>query len=163
VKAIALCLLALIGLAVPAPASAKVPWHSVEILPDAPVADEPLTVVVRFWDDAGHSRPTTSWPGPATEGILAFTGPARTVPLTLSRIGDGAFRAEVSLPAGTWHLMVAGDHTGGAPTGVELASVTVAARPDVTAPLGAAGVGALIVAAAIVRRARRSASPNEPG
>jgi len=159
-KAAAIGALAAILLMSPAPALGKVPWSSVEVEPIAPIAGEPLSVVVRFWDDASHTRPVTSWPGSDTDGLLELESASERVPLTLTRIGDGAFRAEVTLSTGTWRLIVVQDHSG--PTEVEIATVTVAAPeaapPSAVVPTGAVVIGAALVAAGALWRRRRAPS-----
>lgn len=158
-KRTAIGLLAVILLVAPASVHAKVPWSSVEFLPAVPVAGEQMTVVVRFWDDAAHTQPSTWWPHP-TE----FQGAAGRVPLTLTRTGDGTFQAEVTLAEGTWRLVTVlqyADISG--PADVELATVTIGAAPSATAPIGAVLVGAALFAAGVIWRGRRSSSPVELG
>lgn len=154
-------LLVVILLVIPGTALAKVPWHSVEFLPASPVAGEPLTVVVRFWDDAAHTQPSTWWPHP-TE----FQGAAGRVPLTLTRTGDGTFQAEVTLAEGTWRLVTVlqyADISG--PADVELATVAVAAAPSaaVAAALAAGGALGIVTVALLVggrlRRRLRGETP----
>lgn len=139
-------LLVVILLVIPGTTLAKVPWHSVEFLPAVPIAGEPLTVVVRFWDDGAHTQPSTWWPHP-TE----FQSAAGRVPLTMRRTGDGTFHAEVTLGEGTWRLVtVLGYAEISGPADVELATVTVAAAPSAPAPTDAAGNALVIVTLALL-------------
>ena len=163
-KRAAIGLLFVILLATPGLALGKVPWSSVEIVPAEPVAGEPLTVVVRFWDGAARTRPSTWWPDPATGASPAFEGPAGRALVTLTRTGAGTYRAEVTLTEGTWRLVVDqhfADASG--PTEVELATVTVAAAPAAAAPFGAAVVGVALATLAVIWRGRRSPEPREAG
>ena len=157
-------LLFAILLFVPSPAMAKLPWSSVEIEPAAPVASEPFTVVVRFWNDAALSRPS-AW-SPMSEddhgASVEFDGPAGRVPLALTQIGKGTFRAEVTLAAGTWRLLAIQSFSGATgATDVELAAVTVAPASGTSAPIGAALVGVALVTVGIIWRGRRSPLPAE--
>ena len=151
-RAAAVITLVVVVLAVASPARAKVPWSSVEFTPAAPVAGEPFTVVVRFWDDAAHTHPSTSWPAHGN-GSLEFEGAAGRVPLAVTKIGEGTFHAEVNLPAGTWRLVAVQQFAEvSGPTDVELATVAVAEAPSASAPISAALiVGALLVMVAIWR------------
>lgn len=162
-KPAAVSLLIVILLLAPGPALGKVPWSSVEVEPATPVAGEPLTVVVRFWDDAAHTRPSTWSPGSDHEVSLEFEGAAGRVPLTLTQIGDATLRADVTLSEGTWRLVAVQDFAeASGPTDVELATVTVAA-PRTTAPIGAAVIGVALVTAGVIWRGRRSSVPKAPG
>jgi hypothetical protein len=157
-RRVAIGLLLAVLLLMPSPASAKIPWSSVEMEPAAPVAGDPFTVTVRFWNDAALSRPS-AW-SPMSEGdhgaSLEFDGPAGRVPLVLTPIGNGAFRAEVSLAAGTWRLLAIQSFSGATgPTDIELATVTVAAAPNATAPIGAAVIAVALGAVGIIWRGRR--------
>ena len=161
----AIGLLAVILLVAPSTALAKLPQYSVEILPAAPVAGEPLTVVIRLWDDAAHTQPATWWREATLGGLLEFQDGAERVPVTLTRSDDATFHAEVKLAEGTWRLAIVlqyADISG--PADVALATVTVAAAPDPTAPIGAAVIGvALVTAGLIWRGRRRSPSPIDLG
>ena len=145
-------MLLVVVLAVASPTRAKVPWSNVEFTPAVPVAGEPFAVVIRFWDDAGHTQPSTSWPAHGN-GSLEFEGAAGRVPLAVTQIGDGTFHAEVTLPTGTWRLVAAQQFSGvTGSSDVELATVAVAEAPSVSAPIGAALiVGALLVVGAMWR------------
>jgi hypothetical protein len=156
-------LLALVLLVAPSSALAKVPWHTVEVLPPTPIAGQPLTVVVRFWDDAGHTTPATWWHEPT---LLEFEGAAEPVRLTLIRTGDATFQAEVTLAEGSWRLVAVqqfAEMTG--PAEVELATVIVAPPPTsgAPAPIGAAVIGAALLTAGIVWRGRRLPRRPDPG
>jgi hypothetical protein len=157
--AIVITLVVIVALALASPAHAKVPWSSVEFTPSAPVAGEPFAVVIRFWDDAAHTQPSTSWPAHGN-GSLEFEGAPGRVPLTVTQTGEGMFHAEVTLPAGTWRLVAVQQFAEvSGPTDVELATVAVAEAPSASAPISAAlVVGGLLVVVAI-RRGRRRFRP----
>jgi hypothetical protein len=155
-KAFAICLLtAILFVAAPSATLAKVPWSSVEIEPDAPVAGEQFTVAVQFFADPRHARPVHGMPDRIT---LEFHGPGRDVPVTLDRIGDGAYRAaEITLSEASWRLVAAydfGEVSG--QNGVEIATVTVAAAPASAGPVSAAVIGITLVSAGALWRWRRS-------
>ena len=57
-KRVSMSLLVGLILVAPGTAIAKMPWQEVEIEPAAPVAGEPLTIVVRLYDDAALTRPS---------------------------------------------------------------------------------------------------------
>lgn len=149
--------------AAPGATLAKVPWSSVEIVPEAPVAGEPFTVVVQFWDDAGHTRPSTWSPDRTMDGLLEFEGAAGRVPLRLTRTGEATFRAEVTLSEGVWRLEAMRFDVVSGPADVELATVTIAAAPDAPAPIGAAVIGVALVTAGVIWRGRRAPSSIERG
>jgi hypothetical protein len=157
-KPAAISLLFVILLAMPGLALGKVPWSSVEIVPAAPVAGEPLTVIVRFWDDAAHTTPSTSWPDHGS-GRLEFESAAGRVSLEPTEIAVGTFRAEITLTEGTWRLVAVQEFGGtSGPSEVELATVAVAGAPGTSAPIGAAVIGVALVSAGILWRRRRSTS-----
>ena len=164
-KLAAISLLVVTLLVVPGPALAKVPWASVEFEPAEPVAGEPLKVVVRFWDDAARTEPSTSssWPDHGN-GRLELVSAAERMPLPVTQISVGVFRGEVTLTEGTWRLVAVQEFSGASSlSGVELATVTVAPAPSASVPIGAAVIGAALVTAGIIWRGRRSSSPIEPG
>jgi hypothetical protein len=153
-KTAAVSLFLLILLAIPGVALAKVPWSSVEIEPDRPVAGEPMILVVRFWGDPSHTQPVDGMPERIS---LELQGAGGELPVTLDRLGQGAYRAEVTPSEGRWRLVAAydfGEVTG--QDGVEIATLSVAPAPIGTAPLAAAAFGAALVTAGAVWRARRS-------
>jgi hypothetical protein len=145
--------------AAPGSTHAKVPWSSVEIEPDDPIAGEPMTVVVRFWADPSHTRPSPVLHEPL---ILEFHGPdGQIVPVAHASTDGSTFNAEVTLTEGTWRLVVDQDFlstTG--PTEVDIAAVTVGAAAANPAPIGAAVIGLTLVAAGALWRGRRSSSRN---
>ena len=167
-KRAAMGLLVTFLLVAPGSVLGKMPWHEVEVAPTEPVAGEPLTVVVRFWDDPAHTRPSTWWPDSDHGGSLELEGPAGRVPLTLTRTRDATFRAEVTLAEGTWRLVAAQQFAeASGPTDVELATVIVAAAPSTTAPtipvpIGAVVIGLALITVGAVWRRSRSPSPIEP-
>ena len=141
------------------PAAAKVPFFSVEVSPPDPTDGDVVLVTVLMWDDASHTQPAT-WSEPAIEGLLEFRGDAGSVPITLHRLDDATYRAEVTLAAGSWRLVafpigvartaVSGE---GYPTTVR---VTVSERWDLSAAAVMAVAGALgIVGLLVGRQVRR--------
>ena len=145
------------------PASAKVPFFSVEVSPPDPTDGDVVLVTVLMWDDASHTQPATSWHEPAIAGLLEFHGNASRVPITLHWLDDATYRAEVTLAAGNWRLVafplgvaraaVPGE---GYPTPVRL---TVSERWDlsagaVMAVAGALGIGGLLVGRQVRRGTR---------
>jgi hypothetical protein len=146
-------------LAVASPALAKVPWSSVEMTPPNPVASEPFVVVIHFWDGASRTEPSTSWPDHGG-GRLEFQGVAGQVPVAPIATGVGTFRAELTLPEGTWRLVAIQRFSeASGPADVEVATVTVSAAPFGTVPIGAAAVGVAVLATGAIWRRRRSATP----
>jgi hypothetical protein len=131
------------------PAAAKIPYFSVEVSPPDRTDGDVVLVTVLMWDVAGHTQPATWWPEPAIAGLLEFRGDAGRVPVTLHRLNDGTYRAEVTLAAGSWRLVafplgvartaVSGE---GYPTPV---SVTVSERWDLSAGAVIAVAGALSI------------------
>lgn len=130
------------------PAAAKVPYFSVEVSPSDPVEGDAVVVVLRMWDDAAHTRPPTWTDEFEVElGLLEFRGDSGIVPVTFQRFDEGAYRAEVTLGAGTWQVvpfpqwggdMIASSEGYSAP-----ASVTVRERTDLTALAVVAAAGTL--------------------
>lgn len=86
------------------PVVAKMPYFSVEVSPPAPVEGDVVLVTVLMWEDAGHTKPAT-WSEPVISGLLEFRGDAGTVPITIHRLNDATYRAEVTLAAGNWQLV----------------------------------------------------------
>jgi hypothetical protein len=87
------------------PAAAKIPFFSVEVSPPDPTDGDVVLVTVLMWEDASHTQPATWSPGPEIAGLLEFRSDAGRVPITLHRLGDATYRAEVTLAAGTWRLV----------------------------------------------------------
>src|SRR5688572_8239224 len=87
------------------PAAAKIPFFSVEVSPPDPTDGDVVVVTVLMWDDPSHTQPATWWQEPAIEGLLEFHGDAGRVPITLHRLDDATYRAEVTLGSGSWRLV----------------------------------------------------------
>jgi hypothetical protein len=169
----ATCFAAVIALSVAAAVSAKTPYFTVEITPAAPVADEPILVVVRTWDDADHTIPAHFDAVEAMDGLLvvrAAGGGAPDIPVTLRLREPDRFEGSVTLPAGDWTLVAFPDRTGWSTAEVPAGypnTVALTVRepgPDLPAfaiPLVA--VAAVLVALALRLRLRpRLASPIGP-
>lgn len=108
-------LAAVIALSVAAAVLAKTPYFTVEITPAAPIADEPILVVVRTWEDANHTIPARFDAVEALDGLLvvrAAGGGAPDVPVPLRLRKPDRFEGSVSLPAGDWTLIAFPDRTG---------------------------------------------------
>ena len=153
---------ALLGLVLVTPASAKVPHFTVEVDPQAPVAGEPITVTVRFWDDPAHTQPATWEPHGSIDDMLAFV-PADGessdwvfVPLKPS--GDDTLRGTVTLPSsGRWELIAWPNEQIGLPPGYPLPVVVDVVVSMDPAPLaaGAIGIASVVALLALVRRRAR--------
>nr|MBA2632364.1 hypothetical protein [Chloroflexota bacterium] len=104
IRPVVLGLVAAFLLAVGA-AAAKMPYFSVEVSPPDPVDGGVVTIVVRMWDDARHTQPATWGPESPIEGLLEFRGDAGNLPITLVRVDESSYAAEVTLPEGTWRLI----------------------------------------------------------
>jgi hypothetical protein len=153
---------AVLALIFVAPVAAKVPYFSVELEPARPVAGEPITVTVRFWDDASHTKPATWSPDGSVDHLLAFVPPdglaGDQVPVPLEPAGSATMRGTVTLPnSGSWTLGVF-------PLGVEpippgypepVVEVDVAA-PSSPMPVAVASASAVVLLAAGVMLASRS-------
>lgn len=108
--AIAAGLVLHLGLA--APASAKAPAMTWEVLPEQPAAGAPVTLVMRSWswgtDGPDLSRPWDFWPGDRVRpGIrAALLGTDRTAPVPVfDRMGTATYRTTIRFPRpGRWAL-----------------------------------------------------------
>lgn len=108
-------LAAVIALSVAAAVSAKTPYFTVEITPAAPIANEPILVVVRTWEDADHTIPAHFDAVEAMDGLLvvrASGGGAPDIPVPLRLRTPDSFEGSVFLPAGDWTLVAFPDRTG---------------------------------------------------
>lgn len=158
-------------------AAAKFSYFSVELDPVSPQPRQPVTVIVRLWDDEAHTQPATWWPpAEALEDLLEFRGDGGRVPVTLTSAGVAEYRAEVTLTEGEWRLIpfpgAGGAVPGSLPAGYPSPlTITVASPADALAPLGiAAALLALAVMATLAARrpirwpvtARRSPAPRAP-
>lgn len=158
-------------------AVAKFSYFSVELDPPSPQPDQPVTVIVRLWDDAAHTQPATWWPsGEPLEDLLEFRGDGGRVPVTLTPAGVAEFRAEVVLAEGDWTLVSfplgRGALLDALPPGYPAPiTVTVASPTADLALLGVAAAALSVVAVPTIllaRRARRRARvgaslPDIPG
>src|SRR5687767_4679879 len=82
--------------------AAKMPYFSIEVYP---VDGDVVVIELRMWDDAQHTLPATWWPEDTIEGLIEFQGDAGSLPVTLVRLDDASYAAEVVLPEGTWRLV----------------------------------------------------------
>lgn len=149
------------------PAAAKVSYFSIEVTPPAPTAGEPVTVVVRLWNDPAHTLPA-DWalPDEVLDEMVAFQSEDAEVRVDLWQFEDGSYRGTVTLPAGSWIMMPFPDGVGprepipGFQTPI---AVTVSDASPRFTPLALAatlaGVGA--IAAVFGRRRQRSPRAQE--
>jgi hypothetical protein len=149
-------------------AAAKVSYFSVEVTPQAPSAGEPVTVVVRLWNDPAHTIPADGAPPEEVlDEMVAFHSEDAEVRVDLWRkFEDGSYRGTVTLPAGSWIMVPFPDGVGprepipGFQTPI---AVTVSAPSPWFTPLALAatiaGVGA--IAAVLGRRRQRSPQAQE--
>src|SRR5262245_24574182 len=91
----------------PAIASAKVPPFTVEASPNDPTAGASVSLTVRFWDDAEHTRPARWWPDvPELERFLwahPVGDAVEAIPVDLRLVRSGVYRGEATLPSeGRW-------------------------------------------------------------
>jgi hypothetical protein len=87
-------------------AAAKVPYFSVEVTPQAPTAGEPVTVVVRLWNDPAHIIPA-AWAPPqeVMDEMVAFLSEDQRIDVDLTRAEDRSYRGTATLPAGSWTMV----------------------------------------------------------
>ena len=118
---LAIVLAAILATFLASTASAKMPYFSVELSPDAPVADQPILVVVRLWEDADHTVLAPYRMGDVLDDLLVVrpaAGRGPDIPVTL-RLGDAnRYEGSVTLPAGDWSLVAFPDRTGWGTAGV---------------------------------------------
>jgi hypothetical protein len=113
----AIGLVAFLTLSWAAPASAKItPFFTVAIVPVAPVAGQPLVVVVRTWSDAAHTIPAGLDAAEHFDRLLVLrpaSGGSADIPIPLRFEAPDEFRATVIAPvAGDWSLIAFPDRTG---------------------------------------------------
>jgi hypothetical protein len=144
-------------------AAGKFPYFSVDLEPASPRPWEPVTIIVRLWEDAAHTKPATWYAlkGPI-EDLIEFHGDAGRIPVTLVPAGVAEYRAEVVLSEGDWQLVsfplgrgALGVHPEGYPSSL---TVSVASPQADLAQMGvvAAAVLALAIPAMLgLRRYRR--------
>jgi hypothetical protein len=141
-------------------AVAKFSYFSVELDPAAPVAGEPVTVIVRLWEDEAHTQPATWWPPEEpVDDLLEFRGSGGRVPVTLTRAGVAEYRAEVTLAEGDWTLypfpLGRGALDAPPPGYPSPLTVTVASSAADLAPPGAVAAALLALAILATVAARR--------
>ena len=135
------------------PVAAKIPYFTIEVSPADPVDGDVVEIVMHMWDDPGHTQPATWSPGPTLDGLIEIRGPSERVPVTLVRLDDVTYRAEVTLSAGTWRVVAFPDGMAGAGYPLPITVTVGALVADSTGSAGAgiAAGGALgIVAVAIL-------------
>jgi hypothetical protein len=160
--AVAIALAALLPLAAAANAAAKTPWFTVQVEPPAPIAGESFLVVVRTWEDPGHSIPARFGDVAALDDLLVVRpprgdGPDVAVPL-LPR-GQDRFEASLTLPAGDWALVAFPDRAGWASPDVPL-GYPDSIRLTVRAPgLDSNALAATLLAVAALTRIARVSRP----
>lgn len=152
------------------PAAAKVSYFSVDVTPPAPTAGEPITVVVRLWNDPSHTLPA-DWalPHEVMDEMVAFQSEDAEVRVDLALLEDGSYRGTVNLHAGSWTMVPFPDGVGlGEPIpGFQAPiAVTVSAPSPWFTPLALAatltGVGALAVVFGRRRRSPRADESRQP-
>lgn len=96
------------------PVAAKMPFFTVDITPTAPVAGEPILIVVRFWADAGHTSAAPFDWQPTMDDLLVMRsgGAGAQVAVPLHMREPGRFEATITLHAGAWTLVAFPDRTG---------------------------------------------------
>jgi hypothetical protein len=149
------------------PAAAKVSYFSIDVMPPAPTAGEPVTVVVRLWNDPAHTLPA-DWalPDEVMDEMVAFQSEDAEVRVALTQFEDGSYRGTVTLPAGSWTMVPFPDGVGlGEPIpGFQTPiAVTVSAPSPWFTPLALAATlaGAGAIAAVFGRRRQRSPRAQE--
>lgn len=96
------------------PVAAKIPDFTVDVTPTAPVAGEPIRIVVRFWADAGHTSASPfDWERTMDDLLVirADSG-APEVSVFLQMRRPGRFEAIVTLEAGDWTIVAFPDRKG---------------------------------------------------
>lgn len=142
--------------------SAKIPYFTVDVEPAVPISGEPFLVVVRTWQDSGHSIPAGFDAPEVLSGVLVARRQSRDSPditIPLIRREPDRFEARVTLPAGDWILVAFPDRSGWPSQVVPVGypdTISLSVRQP--AP-GLAGVGAvlmvlfgILIVIALVRR-----------
>jgi hypothetical protein len=159
-------LAAIVALTTAGLASAKMPFFTVEIVPEAPIADEPVLVVVRMWADANHTSPAGWDLGRTMTDLVVFrsTDGNDSVPVRLYLVEPDRYEARVVLPAGDWTLVAFPDRSGWAtpevPAGYpDTIALTVRERaPDLlTLGIPLVAIALLVVAGYALNRLRSAA------
>ena len=136
---------ALIALSVAGPVSAKMPYFTVELTPAAPRAGEPISVVVRTWDDVQHTIPARFAASEVMDGLLvirAAGGGSPDIPVPLRLRKPDRFVGTVTLPAGDWALVAFPNRAGWATAAVAIIRVeTITARCSQVLPSRRSAMG----------------------
>jgi hypothetical protein len=143
-------------------AAAKVSYFSVEVTPKAPSAGEPVTVVVRLWNDPAHTIPA-DWAPPeeVMDDMVAFLSEDQKIGVDLTRAEDRSYRGTATLPAGSWTMVPfpegarMREPVPGFQTPIAL-TVTAASPSMLPLVVGAAAAAIAAVAVVFGRRRRRS-------
>jgi len=155
----AIAVAAILTVYMAAPVAAKMtPFFTIAIVPSQPVAGQPMVVIVRTWEDAGHTVAARFTSAAALDGLVVLrpaTGSSADIAIPLRFEAPDEFRATVIAPsAGEWNLVAFPDRTGWGspevPPGYpDTIAVTVAPESgDATALWVVAGLAAAILAAA---------------
>ncbi len=154
-----------IGASVDTPVAAKMPFFSIEVSPAAPVAGEPIRIVVRTWVDVAHTSPAGFEAPGVMDGILAIRGarisgtdvpeiPEIAVPLRLQ--APDLYAGTVTLPAGDWRIVAFPDRAGWGIASVPVGypdELALTVQPAGPRPVGFAGplvgVGAVLAAGSL--------------
>lgn len=168
-------LAALIALSVAGPVSAKMPYFTVEITPAAPRAGEPISVVVRTWENVQHTIPARFAAVEDMAGLLvvrAAGGGSPDIPVPLHLLAPDRFEGTVSLPAGDWTLVTFPNRAGwvttevpaGYPDGIAIAVSEPGPALLEIVVLAAAIAAAALATAFLLRRRRgdRLSVPRRP-
>lgn len=151
-----------------APAQGKIPPFSVELGPRSPHAGEPVTITVRFWEDAAHTDPAR-WPSLDALDDFIWAAPMDGADEDLSearmidfiRLRRGVYRGAVVLPSvGRWSLCTngppcrTGSHVAGYPERIIVnvrPAATVVPVTEVPSPGDdRGGPGALVTGALVL-------------
>ncbi len=155
----------IIGASVVTPVAAKMPYFSIEVSPAAPVADEPIRIVVRTWVDVAHTSPAGFEAPGVMEGILvirdARMGGADVpeipeIAVSLRSQAPDLYAGTVTLPAGDWRIVAFPDRAGWGLASVPVGypdEIALTVRPAGPRPLGfpgpLVGVGAVLAAGSL--------------
>jgi hypothetical protein len=94
------------ALAMAVPAMAKVPYFSMELEGGPPAPGESLGIIVRMYEDAGHTKPA-DWLGASVPDLIAVVpaggASGESMDVLLAETAPGVYRGSVIIPrAGTW-------------------------------------------------------------
>ncbi|HEV8489193.1 MAG TPA: hypothetical protein VGQ58_05345 [Candidatus Limnocylindrales bacterium] len=107
-------LAAMIAMTAAGLASAKMPYFTIEVVPDSPTADEPVLIVVRMWADVDHTVPADWDAGPTMDDLLVLRSSdgKGSIPVGLRLVGPDRYEATITLPSGDWRLVAFPDRSG---------------------------------------------------